>query len=79
MEITDTMHKKQLTCSPVKKEATLSEVAVASYGPHGPFEWVQKEMKKPTCSGWKTKDRAGEVNVFRHSYQRREQRTRLEL
>jgi outer membrane lipoprotein-sorting protein len=69
VRIADTINKRELTLNPKENKGTLSEVAIASNNPRGPFVWVTQELKK-TDLQWveKRQTEDGQINVFRRTF-----------
>jgi outer membrane lipoprotein-sorting protein len=70
VEITDARQEqqRQLRLDPAKHEATLRDLALAMLDPHGPFTWVEEEIRDANLQWVATrKTPRGTVNVFRHS------------
>jgi hypothetical protein len=70
VEITDARQEQQrrLCLDPAKHEATLRDLALAMHDPHGPFTWVEKEIRDANLQWVATRTTPrGTVNVFRHS------------
>ena len=68
VEITDTLHKRELELWPKTKKARVEEIATENNNPKGPFAYNLIDMKEGNLQ-WvgKRKTPAGEVNVFRKS------------
>ena len=67
IEISDSVHRKRLQVFPRTREANFSEVLFGD--PHGPFEWVKKELEDSNLQWVETRKTAsGQVNVFRHAF-----------